>query len=327
MENDNRDHILSAIKYLTIKKVAPTRTAILDNESIKKWDKGEQLLDSELGDLVSDGLLVQSDEVYSFTPEGRKLAQQKDARGFGDWMIACEHSTAYREFCGELYGSDRCQFNMMTQIQLERLLDVLKASKCQSILDMGCGTGALTEYFADHLDGHITGIDFSSDAIEFAQKRTKENQNRLTYQVMDMDEITFPSNSFDTVISIDTLYFVSDLHKTINAIRDSLQEDGQMGIFYSSKISVDESKEILRPDNTVLAKFLKKCGFQFETWDFTVEEKELWEKSVRFANELKDQFIDEGNLSIYEGRISEATSHLEVFDAEQQSRYLYHAWM
>jgi ubiquinone/menaquinone biosynthesis C-methylase UbiE len=327
LENDNRSQILLEIKYLTLRKVAPTRATIQDTESISKWDKGEQLLDSELSELVSEGLLVQLDEVYCLTPEGRKLAQQKDASEFGNWMITCEQSAAYREFCRKLYGSDRCQFNMMTQIQLERLLDVLKASKCQSILDVGCGTGALTEYFAEQLDGHITGIDFSLKAIEFAQKRTVEKRNRLKFQVMDMDEITFPSIRFDTIISIDTLYFVNDLHKTVNAIRDLLQEKGQMGIFYSARISVDEPKEMLRPENTILAKILMECGLQFETWEFTLEEKELWEKNGRIANELKDQFVDEGNLDIYEGLISEATSALEVFDKGQCSRYLYHAWL
>jgi ubiquinone/menaquinone biosynthesis C-methylase UbiE len=328
METENRDHILYAIKNLSANyvqrylKAAPTRTELL-----RKWEKDEQLLDSELGEMVSNGLIVQTDGVYSLTPEGRKLAQQNHAREFGAWMIACEKSAAYREMCRELYGSDRCQFDMLTQVQLEKLLDVLDISKCQSILDVGCGTGALTDYIADHTAGNITGIDFSSEAIEFAQKRTQERQDRLSFQVMDMDEMTFPTNSFDTVLSIDTLYFVNDLYKTINAIRGSLQEKGQMGIFYSAKISVDDPKEMLRPENTVLVKALEKCGMQYETWDFTAEEKELWKKTVKIANELKNQFVEEGNLSIYEGRINEATRELVFFDTERKSRYLYHAWL
>ena len=327
MDIGNRDHLVGAIKYLSRKKIAPTRAAILYTEFITKWEKDEQLLDSELGALVSHGLIVQSDEVYSLTPEGRKLAQQNDAREFGTWMITCEKSVAYRELCRELYGSDRCQFNMMTQIQLEKLLDVINISKCQSILDVGCGTGALTEYIADHSDGNITGIDFSSEAIEYAQKRTKKKQNRLSFQVMDMDEITFTSNSFDTILSVDTLYFVNDLYETIKALRDSLQEQGQMGIFYSPKISVDDPKEMLRPENSLLAKTLERCGMQYETWDFTAEEKELWKQSMSIANDLKSRFVDEGNLSMYEGRISEATRALEFFDAERACRYLFRAWL
>jgi len=328
MDIENRDHILSAIKYLSLNyvqrylKVAPTRTELL-----KKWEKDEQFLDSELGEMVSNGLIVQSGEVYSFTPEGRKLAQQNDAREFGAWMIASELSAAYREMCKELYGSDRCEFNMMTQDQLEKLLDVLNISECKSILDVGCGTGALTEYIADHTDGNITGIDFSPKAIEFAQSRTKKKQDRLTFQVMDMDEINFPSKSFDTVLSVDTLYFVNNLDKTIDAIRGSLQEKGQMGIYYSAKISAGESKEMLRPENTLLARALEKCTMQYESWDFTAEEEEFWRKSLNIANELKNQFVEEGNLTLYESRINEATRELDFFDTERKRRYLYRAWL
>jgi len=322
MENENRDHILSAIKYLSLRKVAPTRS-----EFLKKWDKSEQILDSELGELVSNGLIAQSGEIYSLTPEGRKLAQQNDAQEFGKIMIACEQSASYREFSRELYGSDRFQYDMMTQIQLEKLLDVLKVSKSQSILDVGCGTGSITEYIADHTDGSVTGIDFSSEAIEFAQKRTKKKQNRLSFHIMDMNEIDFPSNSFDTIISIDTLYFVDNLYNTINALRGSLQKLGQMGIFYSAKIKVGESKEMLRPENTVLAKTLEKCGMQYETWDFTSEEKDFWKNSVNIANKLKDRFSGEGNITIYEGLIKEATREIEFSDTERRCRYLYHAWL
>jgi cyclopropane fatty-acyl-phospholipid synthase-like methyltransferase len=322
MDTENRDHILSVIKYSLLRKVSPTRT-----EFLKKWDKGEQLLDSELGEMVSNGLIVQVDGVYSFTPEGRKLAQQNDAREFGALLIAHEQSAAYREMCKELYGSDRCQFDMMTQNQLEILLDVLDIAKCKNILDVGCGTGALTEYFAEHTDGSITGIDFSSEAIAFAQRRTREKQNRISFQVMDMDEIDFPPNSFDAAISIDTLYFVNDLYKPINAMRGSLQEQGHMGIFYSAKISVDESNEILRPENTKLAKALEKCGMQYETWDFTEEEKEFWKKSMNIAKKLQDQFVEEGNLALYEGRINEATREIEFSDSERRCRYLYHVWL
>lgn len=322
MEVENRDHILSAIKYLSLRKLTPTR-----KEFLNKWGKDEQLLESVLSELVSEGLILQSDGVYSFTAEGRKLAQQNDARDFGRWMITSEKSAAYREMCREIYGSDRCQFNMVTQNQLDKLLDALTVSACTSILDLGCGTGALTEYIADHSGGIVTGIDFSTEAIEFARERTRNKQDRLSFQVMDMDEIDFSSNSFDTVLSFDTLYFVNDLDETINSMLGSLQENGQMGIFYSAKVNPGESKEKLRPDNTVLAEALERCAIQYETWDFTAEEKEFWEKSLTVANQLKDRFDEEGNLKLYESRINESTRELEFFDSEGKSRYLYRAWL
>jgi ubiquinone/menaquinone biosynthesis C-methylase UbiE len=216
---------------------------------------------------------------------------------------------------------------MVTQNQLEKLLDGLTISACTSILDLGCGTGALTEYIADHTDGIVTAIDFSDEAVEFARERTRMKQDQLSFQVMDMDEIDFPANSFDTVLSFDTLYFVSDLDETIKAMLASLQENGQMGIFYSAKVYPGESKEKLRPENTVLAEALERCGMQYETWDFTAEEKEFWKKSLDIASKLKDQFDEEGNLRLYESSINESTRELEFFDAGGKSRYLYRAWL
>jgi ubiquinone/menaquinone biosynthesis C-methylase UbiE len=327
MEIENRDHILHAIKWLSLRKVAPTKAAILYTEFVTNWEKDEQLLDAVLEDMVSNGLIILSEEAYSLTPEGSRLAQQNVAQEFGKWMITCEQSLAFRKLCKKLYGSDRCQFNMLSQSQLEKLLDVLNISKRQSILDVGCGTGALIEYISDHTQGNVTGIDFSSEAIQFAQERMRGKHDRLSFQVMDMDDLTLPSKTFDTVLSIDTLYFVNDLHKTIHAIRDSLQQQGQMGIFYSAKIASGEPKELLRPENTALAKALENCGMTFKTWDFTAAEEEMWRRAVTIVNELKDQFVDEGNLAIYEGRISEATRELEFLNTGRKRRYLFHAWI
>jgi hypothetical protein len=76
-----------------------------------------------------------------------------------------------------------------------------------------------------------------------------------------------------------------------------------------------------------LAEALEKSGLQYETWDFTVEEREFWQQSLKLANELKDQFVEEGNRTLYESRINEATREIEFSDSERRSRYLYHAWL
>ncbi len=50
----------------------------------------------------------------------------------------------------------------------------------------------------------VTGIDLARDTIERAQTRTADKRERLTFKVGDMDDLAFPRNSFDTIISIDT---------------------------------------------------------------------------------------------------------------------------
>jgi len=50
---------------------------------------------------------------------------------------------------------------------------------------------------------------------------------------MDIDELNLPRKSFSGVISIDALHFVNNLNRTMKLIKACLQENGQMGIFYS----------------------------------------------------------------------------------------------
>ncbi len=68
------------------------------------------------------------------------------------------------------------------------------------ILDAGCGTGgAMTSFLAEF--GHVTGIDISSRALFFCQKRALQALSRAS-----ISSIPFPAGSFDLVTSFDVLY-------------------------------------------------------------------------------------------------------------------------
>lgn len=201
---------------------------------------------------------------------------------------------------------------------------MLRVVPGQQVLDLGCGTGSVTEYIAGRTGASMLGIDFAPSVIAFAQERTKDKRDRLSFQVMDMDELTLPPQRFDRVLSIDTLYFVSDLPKTIAALIASMKPDGELGILYSSQVFAGQSTELLMPTTTKLAKALTECGLTFETWDFTADERDLWERSLQVANDLKRDFEAEGSLPLYEGRIGEASRILGQYNAGRARRYLYH---
>jgi 2-polyprenyl-3-methyl-5-hydroxy-6-metoxy-1,4-benzoquinol methylase len=76
----------------------------------------------------------------------------------------------------------------------------------QSVLDVGCGTGAIT--FALAMQGcMVTGVDSSETYIEAARKR-RAHPNILTYEIGDARQMRYPDNSFDacvSVLAIDTI--------------------------------------------------------------------------------------------------------------------------
>ncbi len=111
-----------------------------------------------------------------------------------------------------------------------------------------------------------------------------------------MNNINFPVDTFDTIIAIDTLYFVDDLEKTVGQMKAVLKPKGQMGIFFTQMMKPEDSKELLLPEKTKLAQVLKKHNLNFQTWNFTKNEHRIWQKCKELAEELKSEFEAEKNL-------------------------------
>ena len=91
--------------------------------------------------------------------------------------------------------------------QVASLLAFINLKPGDRALELGCGNGAMADYIAEHSGAHLTGIDYIPEAIRQANQRTRGRGKRLAFKVMDIGALNFPPESFDTIISIDTLYF------------------------------------------------------------------------------------------------------------------------
>lgn len=76
----------------------------------------------------------------------------------------------------------------------------LKELKPETILDIGCGNGALLSRLAPHVEKG-TGVDLSSGMIECARKRNGHLKN-LHFKKIDGPHLPFPDNSFHVVTSL-----------------------------------------------------------------------------------------------------------------------------
>jgi 2-polyprenyl-3-methyl-5-hydroxy-6-metoxy-1,4-benzoquinol methylase len=85
----------------------------------------------------------------------------------------------------------------------------------QSILDVGCGEGVLTERWAERLgDKPVLGIDLPDPKLE-AHWRTRRRAN-LEFRTMDVDGLaSLPSGSFDLAAAIEVLEHVPDPERTL----------------------------------------------------------------------------------------------------------------
>ena len=325
--SDGERQLLIAIKEALRRSKTPTQQTVQEigesffNDELEDWGPA-------IASLVEKGLAQLSNGVYVLTAEGKEQAREAHSEsmreGFSEGLIRHEKSDAYSEFCERLYGKDLCQFNMMDMEQLEKLLEVLGLGSENRVLDLGCGIGTLTEYIADRTGAHVTGIDFAPGAIERALERTQDKRDRLNYRVGDMNDLDMSDDSFDTVIAIDTLYFVENLEDVLNQTQRLLNPGGQMGLFFSKMIEAGEPKERLRADRTRLAEVLKSDSLTVQTWEFTRNEHDHWLRSLELAEKLKEAFAEEDNLSIYKSRVEEGQRLLKISDEGRSSRFLYH---
>jgi cyclopropane fatty-acyl-phospholipid synthase-like methyltransferase len=244
------------------------------------------------------------------------------AAGFGKVLVSADQSTAYGIFCEKVYGRNLSQCNMIDEDQLQKLVAVLDLNTSSSVLDLGCGIGRISEYISSVSNCRVTGLDFAKKAIESAKVRTSTKNSLLHFLVGNLNSLPEPFENFDRIVAMDTLYFVDDLQKTMGWVAEHLKKDGKFAAFYTHKKS-PENENPISAENTDLAMALTKAGFKFQTWNFTENEKRIWERSFKVAEELKEKFRSEKKLDLYKGRIQESRQNLEWAQKGLTSRWLY----
>lgn len=90
----------------------------------------------------------------------------------------------------------------------------------ESVLDIGCGEGVLSCLLAQ-IGVHVTGVDISEPNIAAAQALARRLgvEDRTTFLLGDAENVPFPDNSFDTVISCHVLEHLPDFDKGLREVR------------------------------------------------------------------------------------------------------------
>jgi ubiquinone/menaquinone biosynthesis C-methylase UbiE len=102
------------------------------------------------------------------------------------------------------------------------IYDFLNYFESKNLLEVGCGTGHWTVFFAEH-NFKITGIDISDKMLENAKKKNIPN---ASFRIENVENLSFADNSVDNVIAITFLEFVSNLEKSISEIKRVLKPSG-----------------------------------------------------------------------------------------------------
>ncbi len=94
----------------------------------------------------------------------------------------------------------------------------------ESLLDVGCGTGHWSKFFAA-LGYRVVGVDISQKMIEAADS---QDTSDCIFQVSDACCLPFEERSFDIVTAMATLEFVSDVLCALQEMFRCVKENGRV---------------------------------------------------------------------------------------------------
>ena len=107
--------------------------------------------------------------------------------------------------CESWHSSRQCHRVITNQGRL--LMDLLKPRPCDSVLDIGCGTGELLSYLSSHKGLQLSGVDPSPYMLDFARQKLGQ---RVDLHRAHAEDLPFDDNSFNHVCMMTSLEFSDD---------------------------------------------------------------------------------------------------------------------
>ncbi|WP_009634265.1 class I SAM-dependent methyltransferase [Synechocystis sp. PCC 7509] len=113
------------------------------------------------------------------------------------------------------------------------LVELLSPKAGERILDIGCGTGHLTQEIASY-GAEVLGIDSAETMI----LQAKENYLNLQFAVMDATNLEF-TEEFDAVFSNAVLHWIKQPEKVITGVWQSLKPKGRFVAEFGGKGNIN----------------------------------------------------------------------------------------
>ncbi|MDJ1480927.1 class I SAM-dependent methyltransferase [Cytophagaceae bacterium YF14B1] len=115
----------------------------------------------------------------------------------------------------------------------EFALEVLHRGK---VIDVGCGSGQITDFLSKHKITDLVGIDMSSQMIHIA----KEQYPLLQFEVADLQQLPYPDHSFGAVLAFYSMIHFDEeqLKIAFQEIKRTLSANGQFLLAFHTGNSI-----------------------------------------------------------------------------------------
>ena len=156
----------------------------------------------------------------------------------------------------------------------EDLVHLLDPKPGERILDLGCGTGYLTNLISGS-GAHVTGIDNSPEMIE----KAKSEYSNIDFEVLSATDFHF-NKPFDAIFSNAALHWVLKKEKAIECMYNNLKPGGRLVIEMGGKNNVQSIINAIK-------QVLKKYGYNTQPFiiciPFIIPEICCFERLLSFS--------------------------------------------
>jgi ubiquinone/menaquinone biosynthesis C-methylase UbiE len=104
-------------------------------------------------------------------------------------------------------------FRKAVYLRRDQALELATQYGCQTLLDVGCGTGQNAVYFVRHGVGHVYGVDISAKMIKLAQDLAARANVGAKCEFHHLDFMNMPPGpKFDIAVACGVFDYVEDAH-------------------------------------------------------------------------------------------------------------------
>ncbi len=152
-------------------------------------------------------------------------------------------------------------------LQIDRVMDILKISEGKWVADIGAGSGWFTVRAAKRVGdkGKVFAVEINEDAIKYINDRAKrENFSNIQTVLGTADNPNLAENSIDAVMILKTYHEIAEPLKLMANLRKDLKKDALVGIIDRNGNGEDHG---LNKDAVISE--VEKVGFKLDNqYDF-----------------------------------------------------------
>lgn len=114
-------------------------------------------------------------------------------------------------------------------VMAEALVEAVDPHPRERVLDVACGSGTAA-LVAERRYCEVTGIDYVPGLIERAKMRAQANGQEIDFCVGDAQDMPFPTDSFDVVLSVYGVQFAPDQEQAARELLRVCKPGGKIGL-------------------------------------------------------------------------------------------------